>query len=160
MITHQQLKESFDYDQETGILYRRFKKGTKQVGCKNNDGYLVVQFKYQYYAVHRLIWLLITGQNPKHEIDHINGVRDDNRSVNLRSVTRTQNMRNRSVNASSSSGVMGVYWYKNLNKWQSKIKVNKRTIHLGYFTDIKDAVTARREAEAKYGFHANHGRTA
>ena len=50
-----------------------------------------------------------------------------------------------------------MHWRKDKRKWQAKIRVNKKFIHLGYFNDILDAELARKKAEEEYGFHDNHG---
>uniref|UniRef100_A0AB39C382 HNH endonuclease n=1 Tax=Salmonella phage vB_SE126_1P TaxID=3236703 RepID=A0AB39C382_9VIRU len=43
--------------------------------------------------------------------------------------------------------------------WVAKIKVDRRKIHLGQFDNFDEAVAARKDAEAAYGFHENHGET-
>jgi len=58
----------------------------------------------------------------------------------------------------NTSGVTGVYWNKRDRKWQAMIKVNNKQIHLGYFEGKTEAITARKIAEIKYGFHPNHGK--
>lgn len=54
------------------------------------------------------------------------------------------------INANNTSGYKGVCWDKSKNKWISQIQVNKKNIRLGYFTNIEDAIKARKEAEEKY----------
>ena len=83
-------------------------------------------------------------------IDHINHNTYDNRKKNLRIVTFSQNSFNRKIQENNTSGVTGISYKKNCNKWVSYIKVNKKLIHLGYFKDINDAIKARKEAEEKY----------
>lgn len=106
---------------------------------------------------HRVAWALVHGQWPQGEIDHINGITDDNRLENLREVTGQENQRNSKRPANNTSGVVGVSWYEPARKWVARIRVIKR-IHLGYFDDFNEAVAARKAAEAAYGFHQNHGR--
>lgn len=91
--------------------------------------------------------LLFWNKNTK-DIDHINHKGNDNRKDNLRVCSHQENMMNRKKPLNNTSGVMGVYKYN--NKWVSKIGINRKFIHLGYFDDFEDAVRARKEAEDKY----------
>lgn len=91
------------------------------------------------------------------EIDHINHIRTDNRIENLRLVSRLTNMKNKSMYANNSSGVTGVRWDSRFGEWISRITTNGKIIYLGSFDNINDAITARNVAEAKIGFHDNHG---
>lgn len=84
------------------------------------------------------------------QVDHINHDTLDNRRSNLRFVTASQNQMNRVKRIDNTSGVTGVYWHKRDNIWLSNITVNDKTIHLGYFENFDDAITARKEAELKY----------
>lgn len=101
------------------------------------------------YAVHH-------GEYPNN-VDHINGNRSDNRIKNLRSVTKRENSLNRGLNSNNTSGHTGVIWLKHRHKWQAKIKIHGKQISLGHYQDKSEAITARKKAEAKYGFHPNHG---
>lgn len=109
------------------------------------------------YKAHRVIWALVNGEWPDN-IDHINGIRDDNRIDNLRSVSQAENNRNAKRRSNNTSGVCGVHWYKRGNKWVAQIRADGNIKHLGYFTDFDDAVAARKEAEIEHGYHENHGR--
>lgn len=57
------------------------------------------------------------------------------------------NKRKRSDNK---SGVTGVYFDNTYKKWKSEINVRKKTIRLGYFTELAAAIKTRKEAEQKY----------
>ena len=111
------------------------------------------------FKAHRVIWALHYGEWPE-SIDHINGIRDDNRVANLRSVTQKENTRNQKIRSNNTSGVMGVCWDKQACKWRAQITAGGRNISIGVFTDFDDAVAARNAADIKHGFHANHGRVA
>lgn len=93
--------------------------------------------------MHRLFINIEDG----YEADHINRNRLDNRKWNLREVTRQENMKNKSIYKSNSSGYSGVKWNKKLNKWQVQITVDKKRIHLGVFEDVQSAIFARKKAE-------------
>ena len=114
-----------------------------------------------YYA-HRVAWALHHGVWPTDDIDHENGNRSDNRITKLRDATHQQNMQNKKVYRSSVSGCHGVVPLRRRpGTWQAYITVNKKRRHIGYFTNLQDAIAARKDAEMECGaFHANHGRRA
>ena len=84
------------------------------------------------------------------DIDHRNNNKADNRNSNLRQATVSQNIMNRATRQDNSSGCTGVYWNKQKNKWAAKIILNGKQIHLGFFSNIEDAIQTRKEAEDKY----------
>ncbi|SWJ13234.1 HNH endonuclease [Klebsiella pneumoniae] len=53
---------------------------------------------------------------------------------------------------------MGVYWVKADRKWRVRIGVNGKYVSVGVFSNLEDALEARKTAEIKYGYHENHGR--
>lgn len=115
--------------------------------------------KVQAHGYHRVAWLVHYGTWPEGHLDHIDGDSGgNNRITNLRVATYSENSRNKKVYKSNKSGVTGVLWQKRISKWTAQIKNNGRQIHLGCFTEINDAVSARKSAEKKYGYHENHGR--
>jgi hypothetical protein len=132
------LKELLSYEPETGIFRWKSSRGRVKAGdvagcSKNSCGYVQIKVKGLSCKAHRLAWLFVYGDIPKEEIDHINGIRADNRICNLRLATRAQNQRNRGITKRSSSGLKGAYWYPRLNCWVAKIRVNGRLLHLGYW---------------------------
>lgn len=110
------------------------------------------------FLAHRVIWAMTHGSWPEHEIDHINGIRDDNTVINMRSASRTENSRNQKMRSTNKSGHMGVCWFKRTKKWHAQIMTSGKAKRLGYFSDLSDAIAARKTAEIKHGYHANHGR--
>lgn len=122
-------------------------------------GYRQGRIDGERYKAHRVIWKMMTGEDPG-EIDHINGDRADNSWANLREVERLENSRNRARHYGNTSGVCGVMWHKAGQKWLAKIGVGYAQIHLGVFDTFEEAVAARKAAEAEHGFHENHGRAA
>lgn len=106
---------------------------------------------------HRVIWKMVFGEEPN-IIDHINGDPGDNRLENLRNVSQVENGGNSKLRKNNTSGVMGVAWESRRNKWLARIHINYRNRHVGYFDTFDEAVAARKAAEAKFGFHPNHGR--
>ena len=164
-LRYEEVARLFTYDRETGVLYWRIRDRNtirhKYVagsikGAK--DGYRRVGIKGKIYQEHRIIMMLCFGHIPENaEIDHINHVRDDNRLVNLRFVTRSENSRNKSVSSKSTTGVTGVHFAKANKKYVAQIKVDRKVMHLGMFETLEEAAAARLEAEKLYGFHENHG---
>lgn len=157
-LTAQHLREIFHYDPATGILtttaklYKRA-VGT-QVGFAHNKGYVTLRLYGERYLAHRLIWLMVTGSWPKHGIDHINGIKSDNRFENLRDVPQTTNMQNlkKSV-GKSASGLLGVAWASRSKKWQAQISANGRHYHLGYHQTKEEAHAAYLSAKAVLHSH-------
>lgn len=84
------------------------------------------------------------------DYDHIDRNKLNNQSCNLRRATATENARNCSKQKNNTSGFIGVSWNKSRNKWESYIKTREKFIHLGQFTDKKDAIKIRLEAEKRY----------
>lgn len=107
----------------------------------------------QQQRAHRVIWKLVTGEDPPADIDHEDGNRSNNRIANLFPRTRSENCKNQKVRSTNSSGVMGVHWDSRNKKWRAQI-------HIGSFDTLEAAAAARRQAERALGFHPNHGRAA
>jgi len=105
-----------------------------------------------------VIWAIFYGEWPSGQVDHINGVRDDNRIVNMRDVSHQDNCRNAARPRTNTSGVSGVVWDKPHKKWRAEIRANGKMKNLGRFAIFDDAVAVRKSAEVEYGYHPNHGR--
>ena len=157
MLTKSQLKSLLHYNPETGIFHRKYNTKSKMTGYLNTFGYLEIRVKSKLYLAHRLAWFYVHGEFPQNEIDHIDHDRSNNKINNLRDVTRIENAKNASLRGDSNSGVTGVTWIEYKNIWLSQIKHNYKTINLGTFKDMNEAIRVRKEAEIKYGFHVNHG---
>lgn len=119
--------------------------------------YLTGRIFNETFKAHRVIWALYYGEWPDHEVCHDDGDPANNRIDNLYDGTHEVNMKNVKKSKNNTSGMTGVYWDKQRDKWNPKIKVNGKSIHLGYFDTFEEAVAARKAAEIKYGFHPNHG---
>lgn len=166
----ERILRDFKYNPDTGVVIRVNKK---ILGYENNvygyhsrvvneiagtkcHGYMVTTIcdndskKYRF-ANHRIAFLFMTGSFPEKymDVDHINGIKDDNRWCNLRLAKRGQNNMNSGSPKNNTSGQKGVH--KNRDKgWYARIKVDQKIIHLGCFENFEDAVSARKEAEEKY----------
>lgn len=121
-------------------------------------GYYVGAIYGRLYRAHRIIWALVTGAWPEHEIDHEDHDRGNNRFCNLTPATHEANGRNLSLKKNNTSGAMGVSWCRRRNRWRAQITVCARNRHIGYFDDFSLALAARQSADRVHGFHVNHGR--
>lgn len=123
-------------------------------------GYLTGALFGRLVGAHRVVFALAHGRWPAGEIDHINGDPADNRPSNLRDVTHLTNQRNMKRPRNNTSGTAGVYFDSIHCKWVARIGPRGRGSHVGTFESKADAVAARKAAEAKFGYHPNHGRSA
>ena len=132
-------KENLEEDE--GKIYWKvsspFRDMNKPLGNLTHKGYLEKAFfkgdKSVAVKIHHLVWFLTKGYWPTLQIDHINGIKTDNRIENLRQVTNKQNSWNQTSVKGTSSVYKGVTWNKRLRKWNAQIKVNGKLIHLGTF---------------------------
>lgn len=122
--TRESLSNEFIY--KDGGLYR---KASGKRGYQRKDGYVYTRFMGRAYGEHRLIHLMFTNEWPS-QVDHINGIRHDNRPENLRSATNAQNSMNRIPNGKTSKGC---YWQPKRNKWIAQIGFGGKRITIGYY---------------------------
>lgn len=157
------LKELFYIDKDWQLRWEVKKALRVKIGDiaggKDKVGYQIVSINYQLFKCHRIIWALFYGEWPSGSIDHINGIKDDNRIENLRVVTVIENARNQKKRKNNKTGVTGISRRGALSKFEVFITVDYKQIYLGIYEDFFEAVCARKSAELHYGFHANHGRS-
>ena len=144
-------------DPVAGRIDRLFDGGTfrSNVGCLGSHGYLHIRtgpfIGGSNLLVHRMIWEYVNGPIPKDMvIDHINGIKTDNRICNLRLVTVSQNQENR-LHAqvdNLTSGLKGVWFHKERKKWVAEIRKNGQKYYLGLFVTKDDAKKAYNDAAA------------
>lgn len=164
---NQEIKDYYDkyynYDEITGKLtWKKLPKYSRasigdEVGSIDAEGYRRLNMNKYRKLAHRVIWYCEKGYEPKY-LDHINGIKDDNRLCNLRDVSHQDNCRNHSKSKANTSGITGVNFHIGKQKWCASIGVNRKHINLGTFECKEDAIKARKQAEQDYGFHENHGR--
>lgn len=158
------LDNFFEYAPNTGRLMWKVQRGRGRVGdiagCITNEcaPRVVLGVNGENYLAHRIIWKMFYRQDPKEEIDHINGNPLDNRIKNLRDISSTVNSQNSALKSNNISGCTGVYIDKKNNLWVAQVTTGGKVLYLGGFKRKEDAIFVRKEAETKYGFHENHGR--
>ena len=126
----------------------RVNKGDTAGGI-NDNGYRIISLDKIKYRAHWLAWYISYGNWPKNQIDHINGVRDDNRLINLREATNAENRQNMGIRSDNKSGFIGVYYAKWANAWRAEIRVNGNRRKLGYFDAPEKAHLAYLNAKAQ-----------
>ena len=155
MLTTQQIREIWDYDNNTGNLIWKIKPA-KQIsigsiaGCKNTKGYVVIRYSGTLYYAHRIIWQYVHGYSPKYEIDHIDGNTGNNVINNLRDVEHTKNGQNIKRMSNNTSGITGVDYNAKRKMWRARIWSNGKNINLGWHKDKNAAMNARKLAEIQY----------
>lgn len=147
-----------DWAQHVSSRWQKFRAGNV-VGTKTQYGYLTTYIDKKTYFVHRLAWALHYGEWPKGQIDHINGVKDDNRIENLRDVCSSVNAKNKRKSRRNSSGFIGVDYVKKSKRWRARISTGGRRIEIGQYKTPEEAAKAYEAVKQSFGFHPNHGKS-
>ena len=152
-LTQEYLKSILAYDPETGIFIRKTSPSNRVkigdiAGSPNSKGYLQIMLKNKLYKSHRLAWLYIYGDFPKADVDHINHDKADNRIINLREATKSENLQNQIKKQSGNkSGYLGVCFHKKSKKYSATISINRKQWHLGLFPTPEEAHEAYLKAK-------------
>lgn len=167
----QYLRDKLEYSKDSGLLVWlprnderwNVRYSGKPAGSIGSEGYVVIcpKISGKLYRVkaHRLAWFMSYGRIPS-ILDHINGVRSDNRLANLREVSIGKNNKNKARYSNNSSGATGVYWHKQRRKWCARLKVNGVNEHIGVYDDFEAAKAAAIAFRLRNGFEvreADHG---
>jgi HNH endonuclease len=131
------------YDPETGIftwldgLKNQWAGG--RAGSIYKNGYRYIEFDGERWRAGRLAWLLVTGQRPTKQIDHINGDKGDDRFINLREASNGENKRNSGLRVDNTSGYKCVSRRK--DKWVAVVSLpwRKNQKKCGSFSNLIDA---------------------
>lgn len=150
MLTQERLKELVNYDPDSGIF--TWKIGRKKVfqnsvcGRVDSNGYRVIGIDYSKYRACRLAFLYMNGEFPKHQVDHINRIKHDDRWENLRDVTSLENNQNTLKKSTNKSGYKGVSFHKKSNKWVAQICFNGKSYNLGGYSTPEKASKVYKES--------------
>lgn len=151
-ISIDEIKARLSYDPDTGLfVHLTGPRAGRVAGCVDS-GYVKLTIRKDGQSLqvraHRLAWILSYGRLPKHEIDHVNGNRADNRLCNLRDVTRQVNGQNLTrARAGSATGVLGVRPRR--GGYTTGIQAGDKYVFLGDFKTVEEAYAAYVEAKRK-----------
>jgi hypothetical protein len=150
-LTLERLKSRLHYSPETGQFTRLVSRGTGRAGlitaAVDSNGHIQIRVDKKRYRAHRLAWFYMTGCWPAAQIDHINGIRADNRWENLREATNTQNVINGKLRDDNPTGFKGVTLdSEGRRKWRARITVDGKQRFLGYFDTPEAAAEAYKAA--------------
>lgn len=154
-LTAARLREVLGYCPETGVFTRIVGVRGKAAGTIAGTvsaalGYVFIGIDGARYLAHRLAWLYMHGKWPENQVDHINGIRDDNRFENLREATAAQNRQNQTgFRRNNSSGYLGVYADKKTGLYTANIKIDGIQHHIGSYRTAEEAHEAYRQEKAK-----------
>jgi hypothetical protein len=152
-VTAERLRDALDYDPDTGWFTWRATRGRAKAGARagrlNANGYWEIGVDGRLHQAHRLAWLYVHGAWPADQIDHVNGVRDDNRIANLREATAAQNLQNLPMRRTNTSGFIGASWSRRTGRWLAQIKVGGKARNLGLYDTAQAAHEAYVAAKAE-----------
>jgi len=156
-LTQDLLNELFEY--RDGVLYWAVDKGNQiKAGAPagwNDVVYKRVEINRRAYLVHRIIYMMHHGYMPQF-VDHVNGNPQDNRIVNLRAASRSDNNRN-SAPKRCASGVKGVSFDNKRGKWKAQLCYEGKQNYLGLYETLEEAAQVVQAAREKYhGEFARH----
>lgn len=147
--SHPSYRCGVKYSPQTGLFMRDYpRKGWRPVTTKNSNGYVTIFYEKRKLLAHRLAFYMM-GKTvpPDMVVDHINGIKSDNRWENLRIVTNRENQTNRKRHRNGS--LPGAFYFKRDNRWAAQISINRKSIHLGYFDTEMLAHEAYNRAKSK-----------
>jgi len=137
------IRQVLEYNKETGKFMWKVRVNSKvpsgtNAGTPQNNVYILITIKRKKHLAHRLAWFFEHGEFPNGQIDHINGVRTDNRLVNLRVVTTAENQHNQRK-PRAGNPYLGVSVVKGTKYWQAHIAANGKQKNLGRFKTPEEA---------------------
>jgi hypothetical protein len=150
-ITYEQLIANFLYVSETGKFYKKIGGNLVEKGNYGQYKYGEICLNNTSYFAHRMAWLYFYKEMPNGHIDHINGLKGDNRICNLRLADDSLNMQNViKATSKSKSGIRGVSFDSRRNKWLCQISIKGRRINIGRFCTKEQAAEEYLKAKKMY----------
>ena len=127
----EELNNKYSYDPKTGVLTGKVQN--KAIKAKNHKGYTVIRIARKEYMAHRVIWMLMTGEDPGRDlIDHINQDKSDNTWSNLRRVGHSDNQINNGAPC----------YHRQGNRWVARVSYKNKLVLYKYFVEEQDAIDA------------------
>jgi hypothetical protein len=161
--TQKRIRELFIYDHALGLLRWRLQKSfsvdiNTVAGSSDPIYYTQIKIDRRLYTAHRLIYKYFNPSfDESLDVDHIDNNPRNNHIENLQLLTTQANTCKSKRRSDNKSGVTGISWSKDNNKFRVSLQKDKKKIHIGYFLSLSDAIKFRDKAYSKYGFHKNHG---
>lgn len=143
----QLVEKLLTYDPATGIFRWKVNRGGIKAGSvagTDKRGYIIIRILGRNFRAHRLAWLMVYGSFPDHDLDHRDGVRNNNAISNIRIATKSDNNRNRSARLESKTGSRGVF--SQGSKFRAQMQRGGKKFHLGLFDTVEEATEAYSEA--------------
>lgn len=142
-ITKDIMESILHYDPDTGIFTWinciKKKLNGMEAGGKNKSGYMLIKINGIKYYAHRLAFMIMIGDFPKNNVDHIDGNKVNNKWKNLREATFSENSFNSKLRNDNTSGCKCVSFHIRNKKWQVSITLNGKRKHYGFFDSKNDA---------------------
>lgn len=172
MISQERLKQLVSYDPVSGLITQKERTesdiarpsrlkswNTRYAGkvcscVSKSNGYVVIRLDGNLYLAHRLAFLYVYGSMPE-QVDHVNGIKTDNRIDNLRQSNSSHNSTNLKILKNNTSGYHGIY--KNKTSYYVQVWKSGKCINGGSFKSKEDAIIRRKELETELGFTSEHG---
>lgn len=140
---------NFDYNPETGELFRVLSGGNRTKSGTECNGYIRSGVSGDLVYNHRIAWAHYYREQPPEYIDHIDGNRKNNSIKNLRACTLSENQMNRKLNSNNTTGYTGVSFLKSKGKYKATIYKKSKPIYLGLFDTAELAADAYRKEKEK-----------
>lgn len=153
-LTQELLKEHLHYNLDTGV-FTWIKGNGKSVNAgdevhtTDKFGYKLIRIFGKNFKQHRLAFLYMTDDVPA-IVDHINGIKGDNRWCNLRKANTFTNQQNKRLQKNNRFGMKGVYYRKDRKMYQATIQVNKLSMRVGSYKTPEEAHIAYCFAALEY----------
>jgi len=150
------------FSYKDGKIYWKFPIGRKikigsEAGSASTKGYYRVKINGKSYRRHRIVYEMHFGVIPiGMVVDHINDRAGDDRIENLQILTERQNSAkqrvSKNIRRTNKSGVTGVHWDEKRGAWRAKIRIGRKTMHIGYYSSLSVAAKARLEYEDNFHY--------
>lgn len=156
MLSFSDADNALSYDADNGLFKWKIKPsravnaGDEAGWVCRIHGYRKIRLKGRDWHANKIAILLTTGKWPSSEVDHINGIRSDDRLVNLRVASHSENIQNSKTRSDNVSGLKGANLDKRSGRYKATITVNGKRIHLGTFGSAMAAHMAYCEAAQQH----------